>query len=233
MQVQPGGWWDWINMGGDMGMLCATILFGRERAEEQLLDKANRHPAASRTDQRERESTTRSLWKSFTLKDFRPYVQMMRVPDLNVAAVEPDVLAFAEQTTNLVKSKAAKGKAINGPHLTAVLAVILQAIVNSDSGNPKLSLREIEALVRTYIPSQTVSHVTIGKLLRYVTTYDDGVDWDTVLGSPQRTNPKSPVVRALTQIEACYGRGEKPTFLAGEVTREWVEAKRCKKERQM
>ena len=72
MEIVPGGHWEWIHMGGFRGMLAAVVLFGPERAEEELLAKAEAHPAASRTDAREWAATTKGLWKSFGLKGFRP-----------------------------------------------------------------------------------------------------------------------------------------------------------------
>ena len=73
MEIVPGGHWEWIHAGRLpaecwLRWSCSAPAGG----EEELLAKAEAHPAASRTDAREWAATTKGLWKSFGLKGFRP-----------------------------------------------------------------------------------------------------------------------------------------------------------------
>ena len=62
---QPGGFWDWINMGGKKAIRAAHVLFGEDGARKALEDKARRVPAKLEDDLYDRLNTIRSCMSSF------------------------------------------------------------------------------------------------------------------------------------------------------------------------
>jgi hypothetical protein len=68
--VRPGEYWEWLYMGGERGMLAAVVLFGKDKALQELEIHARRTSVVSRTDLMERLNYISGLWKTFNLKDF-------------------------------------------------------------------------------------------------------------------------------------------------------------------
>lgn len=62
---KPGGFWDWINMGGKKAIRAAHVLFGEDGARKAIEDKARSIPFKSDNDLFDRLNTIRSCMSSF------------------------------------------------------------------------------------------------------------------------------------------------------------------------
>jgi hypothetical protein len=169
---QPGEHWQWISMGGKMGILAAHILFGADGAEEALLELSRRIGAVDQDELIAREHAIRSLVKSF---DFDNNQERRSIPKSEAAIVlgetDDEVEAIASDVVANLLDHHPK------PRWSVTLAsrlvvILLIGMRDSETGRYRVSFGDLAEQINQRWPdancnrqrvSQMIPRITLGK----------------------------------------------------------------------
>lgn len=162
----PGGFYGWISMDGEKGILAARVLFGELNARQQLLQMAHDVPCRSSADLADRVRVIEAFYSSFhfTASNHLAPTKCESAPN-GPLAIDPRIAQLAQEAikTFLPPSGKPRWNTILGERL---LSIVLQGILDSDNG---FFVGSIDALVRfhnaTWTDSQT-NRQRVAEMLR-------------------------------------------------------------------
>lgn len=152
---EPGGFWEWIYMGGKKAILAAHILFGEDGARQALQYKAMSVPAKSKDDKFDRLNTIRSCMSSFHFQPGNLYLHAEQIR------------SYWKRAQTEVKRVSVDGRKPRWKPdpATAVLAVLLADANQHQRGWTKIGLRTIQRRASLAFPDIDCSLNTVRRSL--------------------------------------------------------------------
>jgi hypothetical protein len=155
MGYEEGNFWDWINGKGHYGIAAAYVLFG-QGAEQALCEQAERMPFTSPGEIGRRKAKVQRLWRAFR---FVPPVHVRRWRVVTGEASEEEQ-GWLSAIMERFPCQSAKQKQMR-PSLAAVTAILLRALISSETGTIELSYEDISQNVATRFPDFTLNRMTV------------------------------------------------------------------------